>query len=61
MQNQDIRLKAKCNGVKLWQIAEALGITDASLSRKLRHELTPEDKERIIQIIQRLKGECVND
>ena len=61
MQNQDIRLKAKCNGVKLWQIAEALGITDASLSRKLRHELTPEDKERVMQIIQRLKGECVND
>lgn len=33
--NNDIRLKASGSGVALWRIAEALGITDATFSRKL--------------------------
>ena len=57
MNNQDIRRTAAGAGVKLWQIAEKVGITDCSLSRKLRRELSSEEKEKIFSIIQELAGE----
>lgn len=57
MKNQDIRRMAAGAGVKLWQIADALGIADCSLSRKLRKELPQEEKEKIFSIIQRLSRE----
>ena len=40
MKNLDIRLAATRYNVKLWQIAEAIGVTDGTLSRKLRKELS---------------------
>lgn len=43
-------------GVKLWQVAERLGINDGNLSRKLRRELPQEEQERILKIIQELAG-----
>lgn len=51
MKNQDIRNEIHENGLKLWQIAEALGITDATFSRKLRKELPDETKTQIRCII----------
>lgn len=57
MSNQDIRRTAAGAGVKLWQIADALGIADCSLSRKLRKELPQEEKDRIFDIIQELSQE----
>lgn len=59
MSNQDVRRTAAGAGVKLWQIAEALGIADCSLSRKLRKELPQEEKERIFSIIKELSQEEV--
>ena len=58
MTNFEIRHKAAGAGVKLWQIAEALGIADCSFSRKLRRELSPEEKDRILQIIKELSKEA---
>ena len=52
--NQDIKRAAAGAGVKLWQIAEELGIADCNFSRKLRKELPKEEKERIFAIIDRL-------
>ena len=57
MHNQDIRRAAAGAGLKLWQVADALGIADGSLSRKLRHELPAEEKEKIFSIIQELARE----
>ena len=57
MANQDVRLKAAGSGVKLWQIAGALGVNDGNFSRKLRKELPPEEKERILEIIAELSAE----
>lgn len=57
MSNQDIRRTAAGAGVKLWQIAEALGIADCSLSRKLRRELPAAEKEKIFSIIRELARE----
>jgi len=57
MMNQDIRLAATGAGVKLWQIAEKLGIADCNFSRKLRKELQKEEKEKIFGIIEELSKE----
>ena len=58
VKNQDIRDAAKKSGIKLWQIAEKLGIWDATLSRKLRKELPQEEKEKILGIIAELAKEA---
>ncbi|WP_302685424.1 hypothetical protein [uncultured Ruminococcus sp.] len=55
--NLDIRAKAKGAGVKLWEIADKLGITDSHFSRKLRHELPQAEKDRIFSIIEEIAKE----
>lgn len=57
MANQDVRRAAAAAGVKLWQIADAMGIADCSLSRKLRKELPKCEKEKIFSIIENLEKE----
>jgi len=59
MMNIDIRNAASGAGVKLWQIADALGIADFNFSRKLRKELSQEEKERILSIIDQLSQEVI--
>lgn len=54
MCNQDIRNAAKSSGVKLWQVADAIGICDTSFSKKLRKEIPQEEKSRILLLIQQL-------
>lgn len=56
--NSDIREAAKSAGVFLWQIADRCGITDAYFSRKLRRELSEEEKQKLLGIIAELKGEA---
>lgn len=55
--NMVIRTASKSAGVRLWQIAEALGIQETALSRKLRHELPTEEKNKILGIIEALAQE----
>lgn len=52
--NQDIRALAKDRGVKLWEIAEVIGVSDGNFSRRLRRELSPAEKQRIVKIIDRV-------
>lgn len=59
MRNQDVRQAASSAGVRLWRIAEAMGIADFTLSRKLRRELPPEEKKKVLSIIQELAKEAV--
>lgn len=59
MTNQEIRRTAAGAGVKLWQIADALGIADCNFSRKLRKELPQKEKDKILAIIERLSREVV--
>jgi predicted XRE-type DNA-binding protein len=44
-------------GVKQWQLAEALGLSETHFSRKLRKELPQEEKEKILETIDRLAQE----
>ncbi len=57
MQNLSIREHARANGVRLWQVADRLGINDGNFSRKLRKELPQEETEQIISIINELAAE----
>ena len=57
MCNKEIREAAKQAGVCLWQIAERLGMNDGNFSRKLRLELTQEEREEIMGIIAELERE----
>ena len=55
--NHDIKQKAKEAGVKLWRVADKLGITDGTFSRKLRKELPEAEKNRIFGVIDELSKE----
>ncbi len=57
MANRDIRDAATAAGVRLWQVADALGLADGTLSRRLRHELPQAEKEKILTIIRALEEE----
>ena len=54
--NIDIRDLIEQSGVKYWEVAEALGITDGNFSRKLRKELSRKEKEVISNKILELKN-----
>lgn len=54
MENQEVRNYAQKHGVKLWEIAEAIGYTDTTFSRKLRRELSATQQEHICQIIEKI-------
>lgn len=57
MYNKDIRTYAKENNVKLWQIAKAMGISEPTMTRKLRSELPEQDKQTFIRIIDELSAQ----
>lgn len=51
MKNLDIRNEVRNAGLRLWQVADCLGINDGNFSRKLRHELSESEKAKIRAII----------
>ena len=57
MHNKEIRVAAKNAGIRLWDVAEAYGISDINFSRKLRKELPQEEKDKILAIIDKLAKE----
>lgn len=57
MTNCEIREEAKLRGVRLWEIAKRLGINDGNFSRRLRSEFSPEERERVLQIIGEISSE----
>lgn len=57
MCNMDIRQAAAGAGVRLWQIADAIGLNDGNFSRKLRKELPEDEKRKIFGIIENLSKE----
>lgn len=56
MNNQDIRTEITKSGLKYWQVADGLGITDGNFSRLLRRELPEEKKQQIRAVITEMKG-----
>lgn len=50
--NVEVRAAMKNSGVFQWEIAERLGVSEATVSRMLRHELPPEQKAEILRAIE---------
>ena len=55
--NDELRVYATSKGVRLWQVAEKFGITDAAFSRKLRKEFTKEDAEQFKKYVDEVASE----
>lgn len=57
MTKTEIKQLAKNAGVYMWQIAEKLGITDSTFSRKLRRPLSETDTKKVLAALQQLTAE----
>ena len=57
MSNSDVRTAAKSAGVFLYQIAAAMGISEPTMTRKLRFELSDNEKKPIFEAIERIRTE----
>lgn len=55
--NVELRTAAKTANVPLWRVADALAISEASMSRLLRRELPEDEQKKILGIIHRLAEE----
>ena len=55
--NKIIRNELKKAKMKQWQLADLLEISESALVRKLRYELSDEERERILAIIRKEKKE----
>lgn len=51
MRNIAIREQAKSSGVRLWEIADALGVSEATVTRMLRRELLEAEQRKILNIV----------
>lgn len=54
MNNKELKQFARKKGVFFWQIAVELGISEATMTRKLRVKLSDQEGNKIKSIIERL-------
>lgn len=57
MANTDIRRQIAEAGLKHWEVADAIGVNEATLCVWLRKPLTGERRSRVNDAIKKLKGE----
>lgn len=61
MKNQALRQAAKAAKVQLWRIAKVLGVSEPTMTRKLRRELPENEKQQMLKIIEQLAKEAETD
>ena len=54
MNNDEVRPEMFKYNIKQWELAEQLQISEFTLCRKLRHELSKEDKEKALNGIKKI-------
>lgn len=57
MENMKLRERAKIKRVALWEIAEALGISEPTFSRWMRSPLSQEVEKKAFEAIERIVTE----
>lgn len=57
MANKEIRCALVNNDIRQYTLVDRLGITETTLSKKLRKELPKEEKEKILAVIEKLAKE----
>lgn len=55
MANEKLKTAAKAAGIKQWQLAAALGISEFTFCRWLRFELSDEQKAECFAAIEKMK------
>ena len=53
--NDAIRFLLRSNNLKLWQLADAMGISEASVTRLMRHEVSDEQFAEICTLIRSMR------
>lgn len=56
MKNKLIRTALFEHGIKQFELADAMGIHEQTLSRKLRHELPADEQKLLVAIIKEIAG-----
>ena len=59
--NEDIRDIARKKGVAFWRIAREIGVSETTVIRWLRLELTPEKKERILEALDKVAAQLYGE
>ena len=61
MPNIDVKFKARAAGVALWRIAKELGVSEMTINRRLRKEMTVEQKEVFMNAIKKIAAEMARE
>ena len=57
MNTETLKQTIRKSGVKQWQIAEFIGISEYTFCKKLRNEIAPEFEKQILIAIMQIKQE----
>ena len=52
MPNYRVRVALMLHNMKNWELAKKMGVSEFTLSRKLREELPEEDQDELVRIIE---------
>ena len=55
--NQKVRMQARKAGIPLWMLADALDISEPTMTRKLRRELPDSEQVRLLSVIEQLAAD----
>lgn len=59
MCNRDIKNEMKSRGVRQWQVAECMNISESVLSKMMRHELDPDTAQDVRAAIDKVVANSV--
>ena len=59
--NMKVRRAAKAAGVPFWKVAKQMGVSEPTITRKLREELPAEERKRFLKIIKELERQEAKD
>lgn len=51
MANQEIRMELKKRHIPQWKLGDLLGVSENTVNRKLRKELSTDEKQHILDVI----------
>lgn len=51
MANQEIRMELKERHIPQWKLGDLLGVSENTVNRKLRKELSTDEKQHILDVI----------
>ena len=55
MRNQDLKDEMRIAGVRQWEVAEAMGVSEMTLVKWMRFELPEDKRQRVLQAIEQIK------